>query len=455
MRFKTNTFYCLFFPFTIFFLVSALLSNIFPGDITPSTNKELILYFLSALAQSQATIFAIVVGLNSIAIQLISTTYSSKVTDILSDDSKYLWRLFGLSIFYDLILILTVPEIVPKVYYLPISIAFILAVFSYYKIVSYVFKRMNIFLDPSQIMKKIIEKRDEDTNLRIFDFIIGSINRHDFKLYKESLFNYHQNDILKISNDKEFIEIISDFIRIGEVTVLLKNDTSTALIFERICKIFHKLQDKETIMVYLSNNLDEISDFAECCARNKLENSTQSYIQALRNVFDEIPEDLLNSIIIQEILTSLYNIGRISADSKLEGATIEAINTINSVANKKIDEFTSFQMYTAIIEQLYVIGTISVENKLTTSIKKIQDVLLQIASINILSGDTSNAVFAIEMMSQISIKCDQDNLKICVSKGIDSYKNLKDLILNHRENIEELEYKKINQKINEEQDKLC
>ena len=126
MRSETNTFYCLFFLFTIFFLVSALLSNIFPGEIIPSTNKEIPLYFLSALAQSQAAIFAIVVGLNSIAIQLISTTYSSKITDILSDDSKYLWGLFGLSIFYDLILILTIPDQIPKIYYLPIFTALIL-----------------------------------------------------------------------------------------------------------------------------------------------------------------------------------------------------------------------------------------------------------------------------------------------------------------------------------------
>ena len=313
---------------------------------------------------------------------------------------------------------------------------------------------MNIFLEPSQIMNKITERKDDDTNLRMFDFIIGSINRHDFKSYRESLSNFHEDDISKINNDKEFIEIISDFIRIGEVTILLKNDTSTALIFERICKIFYKLPDKETIMVYLSNTLDGISDFAECCARNKLENSTQSYIRALNNVFDEIPEDLLNSIIIQDISTSLYNIGRISADSKLEGATIEAVNTINSIANKKIDDFTSFQNNTAIIEQLYVIGTISIENKLTMSIKKIQDVFLQIASINILNGDTSNAIFAIEMMSQISVRCDRDSLKICVSKAIDSYKNLKNLILNNKISIGELEYKKIILKINEEETKL-
>ena len=79
-------------------------------SIIPPANNDSFLYLLSSLAQTQITIFAIAIGLNSIILQLISSNYSSRLSYIFSQNSKHIWWFIGFSILLDFILILILPE---------------------------------------------------------------------------------------------------------------------------------------------------------------------------------------------------------------------------------------------------------------------------------------------------------------------------------------------------------
>lgn len=72
-------------------------------------------YLLSALAQSQAAIVAIVITLTLVAVQLASQTYSPRVMDLFLKNWQF-WTLlfiYGISIMYDVVLLSMIPPVQP------------------------------------------------------------------------------------------------------------------------------------------------------------------------------------------------------------------------------------------------------------------------------------------------------------------------------------------------------
>lgn len=284
---------------------------------TFSTSQDPSLYVLSSLAQSQAAIFAIVIGLNSIALQHTATNYSSRVTKIFTKDSKFLWGLLGFSIFYDLILIIALPSNLERIDYIPIVLAVLFAIFAYDYMIRYIHDKITIFLDPVVFISKLDENNDveddenNNRNVKIFDFIIGSLNRYDYNSYKKGLSLYYKNKLNKnyitknMDNEgfaEEFNSILSEFILVGNITSSTKNDIATSYLVDSLFDTFSHFENKDKKRQYFLNSSGQISEFIEYCARNGLEKTTILGMEQLYNIFSNIESDIVDQMNILRAL---------------------------------------------------------------------------------------------------------------------------------------------------------
>lgn len=377
-----------------------------------------------------------VIGLSSIVLQFISTSYSSRMVDFFSRDAYPLWGLFCLSIFYDLILMILLPETLEINSYILVFLSLFIAIYAYYELVNFVYTNINSGFDPLHLIALL-----RNDNLGMFDFIVGSLNKCDLTSYRLGLYEYYRKELLQEDiTQNELKNIISDILRLGNFSVVTKNDEAVSLVFDKIYHLFSDLKDKDLMRGCFSDNLEKISAFTEYCARNRLEEDTICGINTLFNISSEVPSHFLKSTIMAKVLNSLSNIGRISSDMKLETSTTEAINAIDLIISEFLDPLASDLSISDneirfsddeirfIIEKLWIIGSASVDNRLDSSIKKILSLLDKIAYTYILNQDENIALFAIDVIDKIGCSCYQSGLNLCLEKVLESYDNLEEII---------------------------
>jgi len=445
MNLSKGTVYYLSPLFISFFFIFFGLTLIFPENIIPSKMNNSSLYLLSSLAQTQATIFGMVIGLNSIVMQLISTEYSSRMVNFFSRDTYHLWGLFGISIFYDLVLMILLPDNLGKNIYLLVLLSIFVAIYAYYELINFVYNKIIFAFNPRFLIAELCNESVEDLrvsesdnkntnnkNIGMFDFIVGSLNKCDYNSYKEGLFKFYEHELSQDTISKNELDcIISDILRLGNISVAIKNDEAVSLIFDKIYQLFHNLKSKELMRVSFSDNIEQISAFIEYCARNRLEKATIYGIDSLFNIFSEIPSHFLKSTLMEDVLYSLSNIGRISSDMKLEASTMEAIGSIGMIISEYSDSTVcdsnvKDHEIKFIIEKLWIIGSVSVDNKLDSSLKKIIRLLEQIIINYSLNKDENIALFAIDVLNKIGHSCYQSGLILCSEKVLESYNNLEE-----------------------------
>lgn len=443
--------YTIFIAIIVIFL---LLTSFF----THSKLQDSSLCLLSSLAQSQAAVFAIVIGLNSIALQQTAANYSSRVTKVFIKDSKFLWGLFGFSIFYDIILINILPSSLEEIHYIPILLAIACAIFAYNYMIEYIQEKISIFLDPTELINKL----KEDNNIRyveddrkvidveIFDFIIGSLNRHDYNSCEKGLSIYYQSELSEyyadghIYNetlDEKFNDIISKFIRVGTITGSTKNDEATLYVIENIEKIFLHFNDKDKIRHYFLNSLDQISEYIEYCARNELEKSTISGMELLCNNFHRIEYDVIAQ---KNILRALANIGKTSSEMKLEKSTMEAINYIDSVIDLTIKN--NNEIPRKLLTRIGFIGLNSAENKLENSCEKTVTLLCKVLIKTINQKEDNITSSTTDIIGKIGIVCITNGFEDCIRIIFESYNTLEKIVTESKDELK-LNRKEITQKI--------
>jgi|GEM_PF-1637310 len=195
-----------------------------------TTDSNSALYLLSTIAQSSASIIAIVISLSLLVVQYSATTYSARVVDIFKNDIR-LWALiffYGFSIIFSLIVIRLIKDSSNGYSYLGINcleicytLALLLSFAAYLSLIAYipyVLKMMKsssvidllsdkidikslsnssdevdeleskISKDEPRINRIIINLHDEeDPFLPIFDIIRASIMRYDYATARNGL----------------------------------------------------------------------------------------------------------------------------------------------------------------------------------------------------------------------------------------------------------------------------
>jgi uncharacterized membrane protein len=201
----------LFLSILVIVLILALMPlNFFINRYFYPINPNNALYLLSALAQSQAAIIAIVVSLTLVAIQLSAQTYSPRVIDVfIKTDFRILMIIYGISIFVDFLGIYVVPSSDCK-FNIVVYDAILLAFIAFAALLLFIWKTFEA-LKPSEIIKKLAsqskvediarfsrlnsrEKSEPNADRRtlepIVDIVYKSIMNHDIATTRQGIYNF-------------------------------------------------------------------------------------------------------------------------------------------------------------------------------------------------------------------------------------------------------------------------
>jgi hypothetical protein len=379
-----NPSFSLFFFFTVILPVTAylyvskdytqiynLLEETFPYLLLTTDNTPS-LYLLSALAQSQAAIFAIAIGLNSIVLQMISTTYSSRLSYIFTTNSKSLWLFGGVSVFFDLLLIVALPKKLGLCSYFSVIMSLMFAIFVYWHIIQFIYKTTSL-LNPSNVLKLVEENNSTNKNEQIFDIMRGSVENHDVASFKECLSKIYCSEILELctpeglaqlqdsKSTEKFELIISELIRAGKISAKLENDEVTTDVFEKINEAFRKSPIETKYERFLAT-IDKITDFLIYCSKHDLENSTVSGMHMLYGIVETIHTDVL---VRTNFLKYLIDIGLFASEKKLEKLAISSVRNIEQLIELFIEN--NYGINRRQLLKIGIIGLYSAENKLVSS----------------------------------------------------------------------------------------
>jgi len=418
MYLKNTAKYILYLTITIFIFLLLFLStitNIYPKDSTSS------LYLLSALAQSQAAIFAIAISLNLLGVQIISTIYSSRVVSIFAADFKYLWALYGISIFYDIILMNTLPNNLDESHNILIISSIIVAMLAFVAIIPLINNTINL-LNPQNIIKKLSENNELSADEQLFHFIVGSIKQNDFNSYKDGLSELHRITEKQEVTDEKIKSILTILSRIGRFAISLRNEEATIEITKFIGKVGSSSSGKKNILL---QSIQEIENIAKYSAINKLEYSTIKSIETLLSVVNSNQINIFkDSFILQVIQKAVADIGLKSSEMHLEDSTLESIQAIHDMVRKTIE--CDQKISTNIPNFLGRLGLNSAVNKWEIITEKI---LVTLGEIAINSSTQKNIInLAIDKIGQISLICAENGFEKPILTSLESYEILANIL---------------------------
>ena len=409
MDLKNTTKYILYLTITIFIFLLLFLStitNIYPKDSTSS------LYLLSALAQSQAAIFAIAISLNLLGVQIISTIYSSRVISIFAADFKYLWALYGISIFYDIILMNILPNNIYQCHNILILSSIIVAMLAFVAIIPLINNTINL-LNPQNIITKLSENNESSADEQLFHF----------NSYKDGLSELHRITEKHDVTDEKIKSVLTILSRIGRFAISLRNEEATIEITKFIGKVGSSSSGKKNILL---QSIQEIENIAKYSAINKLEYSTIKSIETLLSVVNSNQINIFkDSFILQVIQKAVADIGQKSSELHLEDSTLESIQAIHDMVRKTIE--CNQKISTNIPNFLGRLGINSAVNKWEIITEKILVTLGDIA-INS-SKQKSNIInLTIDKIGQISLICAENGFEKPILTSLESYEILANIL---------------------------
>jgi hypothetical protein len=117
------------------------------------TNLDSARYMLSALVQSEAAILGIVITLSLIVMQLAAQSYSIRIADLINKNSHdfiILISIYGLAIFYGLLILKLIGDFNLKNFELFINIAYYFGIFAFFALTPYIDNTINM-IKPLQL----------------------------------------------------------------------------------------------------------------------------------------------------------------------------------------------------------------------------------------------------------------------------------------------------------------
>jgi hypothetical protein len=413
-----------------YYLVNDIFLTSFPNlDYTSS------LYLLSTLAQCQAAIFAVAIGISSIVLQMTSSRYSSRLSYIFTNNSTFMCLFFGASILFDFILIISLPKQLDIFYFWLVMISIVLAIFLFAHLFINIFNTISL-LNPSKVLAQIEKHNSKDKREQIFDMIRGSVENHDIVSFKNCLDALCNCPVdLPHSNDQQLIEIsdegsvldcldlinsspllleaeftISELIRAGKISTKLENNEITLYVFKKIYEIFTELSPNNYI-----DYIDKITEFLIYCSKKELEISTTSSMCLLAKTVMSCSHDEV--LVRTNLLNSIINIGLVASENKHETLAKESAEIIKQLINIFIE--SKYTINRRHLLKISFIGLYSAENKLETPTEKILVILGNLLlyfkiSCPIQGNDLNLVSYTLESMLKIKSVCVENNFTDCV-----------------------------------------
>jgi hypothetical protein len=234
---------------------------------------------MSALAQIQGVIIAIIISLTLVAIQLSSQRYSTRIISIFINKKKSFWvilLIFSISIFYDIMVLWTVGK---SNYF---------EIFIYFGILLMLFALIFLFI----YIKSVMETLEPINALNMIVEGIEPSEIHDY------LGDNDGNPLpLTVISD-----IINQSIKIFDENTIISGIEGIINIFKKTVEYYNDLYKLESINISNQENLtrinrfddmasyfgDFITDIALNCIRNRLKFASIKSIMSLEILFKEI-----------------------------------------------------------------------------------------------------------------------------------------------------------------------
>ena len=331
---------------SLFGILVLVLHYVFLKSELIHTDFESARYMLSALVQSEAAIVALVITLTLVVVQLASTSYSTRVIEVFTKTTD-LWILlliYGIAIFYGLLVIKQIDEANSQIYYLyyierHIALSYYLGVFAYVSLIPYTLNTLNL-LSPSMIIKILSEKVEGYKNIKIkkienydgyknpiqsiVDIINCSLDKNDHETSKIGLnamdkcMKYICTTISENEREKASIIFIRHFKRIGNYAIgnSIKQPTSITIniLYKKGCVA---IKEKQTDAVFWS-------------------------IWSLGTIGAEIEKQEIFTNLSFKSVCYINELGKHACDEQLEEATwwaIYSLEKIGQIAAKNQNEF--------------------------------------------------------------------------------------------------------------------
>lgn len=382
-------------------------------------------YMLSALVQSEAAIFAIVITLTLVAVQLTAVSYSARVIEIFKKmpDFWILFLIYGFAMFWGLGVLKLIDKANPQINNLSnleihISFAYYMGIVAFVALVPYFWNTFEL-LKPSSIINQLAEKltkdeifssimeveissdpnnppviidKEKDPIQPIIDIMRIALERNDSDLIRDALkaINRRTNIILESKNLKKEDEIIvsthifHQLIKFGKLTARKNDEESTSEVITNLRKIGIKAADLK--LEYATGfSIHSLIDIGKVTTKLKLEESTQILVQSVGAigtiaVLQNLKTSSKNAafslgllgkavseqelgIVLDEIIFFLDEIGKASALSKLEETTLQTEESLKIVILAAIEQKSESRMLKS-TKSLGWIGELATENKL-------------------------------------------------------------------------------------------
>jgi tetratricopeptide (TPR) repeat protein len=427
--------YCLIFAF-ILGIFSCL------DFISSSTEKDSARYLLSALVQCEAAVFALVITLSLVAVQISASSYSARVIKLFKGmpDFWILILIYIFSIFYGLAVLKMIDQDTENLKY-NISISYVLGVYAFVALVPYflnVIELTNPYTLISILSKNINENKilsslhmgdRNDPFQPLMDIIYASIKKYDIGIVfdgleaMESKINFILNNA-KEENDK-IDEIIFQFL--SHVSGLGKlagdrRDEDIALMVASILNGIGIDAAKRSFNKVAAKTIRALGPFGINCVENNLEYPASRVIFSLRSIGIIFLEKRFEEGVVWAA-QYIQNIGTKSVENQLGEAIGMSATSLESIAVTAVEMKTE----TAMDRSLMALGSIGLrcaENKLELPAINVVLALEKVGIAYINNNLEGKAVEAVGWFDSIGFQLCRDNFENAVSSVIASFNKM-------------------------------
>ena len=349
---------------------------------------------LGILVTSEAAIFALVVSVSLITIQLAASSYSVRIIDIFLEDSyfKNTVFIFILLILYELFLLVGIQyKLIEQYIDLLLASTYILAIILFYFLVLYIENTMSL-LKPNKLLDTLEQKTvlwtiskddqpgdENDLLLPITDMIIGSMKRYDestlrygieklksilinlinnnqTNIYKHSMryfIVYHFKQIIRLAIERRDEYAINSLFfnagKIGQTAIETEDLEEIAREILELFNEFGKISAKKELSLVISEIPSSIEDIGLCAIKNKSIESRKDRIRNLKKITYN-SSYFLKNIAIEAIENDIYAGAYYSAESikrmgdsaimqSFETETLEAAGNLADIGERLIQHY--------------------------------------------------------------------------------------------------------------------
>jgi len=433
--------YCLIFAFIL-----GIFSNL--EFISSVTEEDSARYLLSSLVQGEAAVFALVITLSLVVVQIAASSYSVRVIHIFKrlPDLWILIFIYIFTIFYSLAILKMIDQVDQNVNDLTydISFSFILGVFAFIALVPY-FLNVIEFTNPYTLLSHLAKSINEDKIIMshhigdqndpfqpLMDIIYSSFNKYDMGIVIEGMEAMESKIMILLKSTKK-----------EEVNIEKINEIANRFLshLSGLAKVIVDRRDEDASILALNifgrigteaskGDLNQVTDLVIWslgpvginCAENHLEEPASRAIFHIKSIGDICVENLAE----EEVIWAISGIDRIaikSAQNQLVWPLSMAATCLGSIAVKacemKIEKAIDRSVWS-----LQSYGILCGEKRLEPAAANVLLSLCEIVSAYIKKSLDDKAAQVIVSFDIIGVKFLENNLAIAAIQVVESLKKI-------------------------------